>query len=121
MGEQEGKDKEPEGKDKEKEGTDKEKEVEDKPKKDGEDGTAAATSAAATEPQGPLTDEQVDDELQKESQTTLDEITRILAEKNKGYPEVKPDGEGDAKDEQADGTAAKEAGKDSAEKKEKGD
>merc|ERR1712039_938158 len=44
-----------------------------------------------------LTDAELDDELRKESKDIEDEVAKLLAEKNKGYPEVKLDGAGDDK------------------------
>jgi len=37
----------------------------------------------------PLTDEQLEEELKKESKAVFDELDRVLGDKNKGYPEVK--------------------------------
>merc|ERR1711920_180290 len=41
--------------------------------------------------EGPLTDKEFEDELRKESKSIEDEVAKLLAEKNKGYPEVKMD------------------------------
>merc|ERR1711920_1019461 len=41
--------------------------------------------------EGPLTDAEFDDELRKESKAIEDEVAKLLAERNKGYPEVKMD------------------------------
>jgi len=49
--------------------------------------------------------EQLDEEIRKESQDVEEELAKLLKEKSKGYPEVKIDGDADAKDE------AKEPGK----------
>merc|ERR1712039_774921 len=42
-----------------------------------------------------LTDAELDEELRKESKNIEDEVAKLLAEKNKGYPEVKLDGAAD--------------------------
>jgi len=47
----------------------------------------------------PLTEEQLEEELQKESKEVSDEITRLMAEKSKNFPELK-DGDVPAKDEE---------------------
>merc|ERR1712151_162031 len=44
-----------------------------------------------------LSDAELDEELRKESKDIEDEVAKLLAEKNKGYPEVKLDGAGDDK------------------------
>jgi len=81
---------------------------------------AAAAPKDEDDPPKPLTDEQMHEQLAKESEEVAEAIQKLLAEKNKGFPELSGDADekeeekaaDEAKDKGADDGKAKEDGKD---------
>jgi len=70
----------------------------EEPKEKEENGDASKEDGAKRGPEA-LTDEQLEEELRKESKDAEEEVSRLLREKNRGYPEVKPESGAEEKEE----------------------
>lgn len=94
--------------------------------KDGK-GEEAGESSAEKKPKladadvKPLNDEELDEELQAESKEFSDKIQKLLADKNKGYPEVKAEATAPDEKEQGDEREKAAGGAGGGEKKERAD